>query len=178
MKKIAIFTFFCAFVAIAGYAQAQPPMQPEGRSPYWGQQGVPQRPGPAVPPGQVEPSQKFNADSFGVLGPLSDALNARLEELNAQLESDRPDKGKIENLSREIGEIRGKILSARIDMRDQFRRQGVDGDFAAPSFNGPANAPNDTPRRSWHRGPHSWQGGYGRHHGGWGCPGMGMMGNW
>ncbi len=79
--------------------------------------------------------------------------------------SRKPDTGKIESLSREIGEIEGKLTSENIRFQTELEKQGL----PAPAYNN---------RGYGHRGGgwgNGWNcggygGGYG-HRGGWNnCP--------
>ena len=53
------------------------------------------------------------------------SLITKRAELDAQMSSVSPDKGKIESLSREIGELEGKMRSDRADLRAQLDKEGL-----------------------------------------------------
>lgn len=57
------------------------------------------------------------------------ALESKKIELENQLKSDNPDKTQIETLSREIGELRGKLMVNRINTREELRKAGLHGDI-------------------------------------------------
>lgn len=56
---------------------------------------------------------------------IRQALITKRAELQAQMVSNSPDKAKIESLSREIGELRGKMLTARTELRAQLDKEGL-----------------------------------------------------
>lgn len=96
------------------------------------------------------------------------ALQAKRNELDAILSSPNPDGARIESLSREIGELRGKVLAARTKIRSQLAQKGLSPDFlGSPDYDpdyrygGP---------RGYHHGRH--------HHDGWGPRRGCMMGCW
>lgn len=169
MKRIAVMLLFCGLtLGAAGAAFAQPDNEDF------------QGPGREQPltPQQLEQAKKIFQENYASTDAIRQQLAAKREQLNTVLSSDNPDKGQIESLSRQIGELRGKLLAARVDARKQLQQEGLPSDAYGP------NAPG----RSFHNGPEVWNGGprhgrHGGHHGGnygprgyWGCPGM--MGCW
>lgn len=46
-------------------------------------------------------------------------------ELKAQIQSVSPDAAKIESISKEIGEIRGRMLAARVKLDAQLEKEGL-----------------------------------------------------
>lgn len=132
-------------------------------------------------PAQREEANKIFQDNYNQADALRQALNAKRSELDSVMNSQNPDMAKIESLSREIGELRGKLLANKIQVREQLKEKGLPSDMY-----GKHNAQRPDPygqqiwdRRQGHGGHHHHGGhGYGRPYGSWGCPGMGMMGWW
>lgn len=125
--------------------------------------------GPQLTKEQMDKAQKIFNDNYASMNTTRKALTAKRAQLDAELASQTPDRAKIENLSREIGDLRGKMLSARVAVRAQLEEAGLPADFYGPN---PAYGQNMP--RQW--GPHHGQG---RHHGRfYGGPmgPMGMMG--
>lgn len=52
---------------------------------------------------------------------IQEQMDARNAELAQELSRQSPNRGKIERLSREIGELRGKALSARASSQRDYR---------------------------------------------------------
>lgn len=143
---------------------------PNGKGQSWGQQLTPQQ--------RKQAEQIFN-ENFASMNETRDALAQKRQQLNMELQSENPDSAKIESLSREIGELRGKMLAARVKVRSELASEGLPEDFYGPN---PGMRKNDG------RGPEVWHGGHHgkKHHrprgygeGCWGCPGWnygpGMM---
>ena len=137
------------------------------------------RPGPAMQqqlsPEQLEQAKRIFQESYKDMEATRQALAAKRAELDSLLYSPNPDKAKIETLSREIGELRGKMLAARVETREKLQQNDLPENIYGP----------DQPmRRGYGPRPEVWQGGrhwhgHRRPHGGWGCPGMmGPCGNW
>lgn len=125
-------------------------------------------------PEQMATVQKIFTDNYAGMDATRQALTAKRAELDAQLANPNPDMDKIESLSREIGELRGKMLAARANVRSQLAKQGLPAEVYGP----------DGQQGYWGRDQDVWQGqGWhgrrhgGRHHGPYGYGGMmGMMG--
>lgn len=159
----------CGMALTCVTANAQPPV-PQNNDfggPGWNRQLTPQ---------QMEQARKIFDNNYQAMSETRELLNAKRAQLKAVMAQPNPDKSQIETLSREIGELRGKILAARVDVRNQLSSQGLPKDFFGPNAprrgewdNGPEKMPGPGWRhhRGWHNG---WPGG-----GYWGCPGMGMM---
>lgn len=100
-------------------------------------------------------------------------LASKREILDRELAKPNPDAGTIEKLSREIGELRGRMLSARATARSRLAERGLPADCYGPCasyypYPGPMMGYGDWDRP--HRPRH-----HGGHHGprgGWGCGGM------
>lgn len=140
--------------------------------------------GPGLSPEQMQEAQKIFTDNYASMTATRQELAAKRAELNALLASPAPDRGQIERLSTEIGQLRGKMLAARADVRAQLQAKGLPADFYGPR--GPAgnggpnpgwgcpgmmwdNGPGwhgNGPRGPWHHGPR--HGGRGHGHGGCG----------
>lgn len=112
--------------------------------------------GPQLSPEQLQSAQKIFNDHYAGMDATRQALTAKRAELDAQLASPEPDSGRIEQLSREIGELRGKMLSARASVRSQLAKNGLPPDYFGPGNN------------SWNDNGGVWQGPGWHHNGGWG----------
>lgn len=77
-------------------------------------------------------------------------------ELKAQIHSVTPDAAKIESISKEIGEIRGRMLAARVKLDTQLEKEGL-------PLKGPHGGMHDGYDRmsGGHGGAHGPMGGYG-----------------
>lgn len=188
-KKIALIalaaTLLCGFAA-NGEAAFHGPGAP-APAPGQGNFGAPCPAfGPGLSPEQMQQAQQIFNESFASMDGTRQTLAAKRAELNALLASPNPDKGQIERLSTEIGQLRGKMLAARADVRAKLQQQGLPADFYGPGAprggnfgpnpgwgcpgmmmwdNGPQGW-NDGPRGGWHHGPR--HGGRGHGHGGCG----------
>ncbi len=120
---------------------------------------------PGLSPEQEAAARKLHTESLAGTTALRDALRAKRAELDAQLASPDPDKGKIESLSRDIGELRGKLMAARVDLRAKLAKEGIPAEAYGPApqgrpgpgYGGPGYGP------CW--GPDGHGYGYGYHHG-------------
>lgn len=118
---------------------------------------------------QMDTAKKIFDNSYAGMEATRRALAAKSAELDAQLSSQNPDNAKIESLSREIGELQGKMLAARADVRSQLEKAGIPSDYYGfnPGY-GPGYGPNNGP--GWHMydgGGYGWHGS--RHGGRGGC---------
>lgn len=126
-----------------------------------------QNPTPQITNEQLSQAYKAINEQYPAVVALGQTLTAKYNELNNVLMQPTPDKARIESLSREIGELRGKLLSARADIQTQLQKNGLPPDFY--DFNIPqANTIRNTPYpnygwRGHHRGFH--HGGFGGYHG-------------
>lgn len=120
---------------------------------------------PGLSPEQEAAARKLHTESLAGTTALRDALRAKRAELDAQLASPDPDKDKIESLSRDIGELRGKLMAARVDLRARLAKEGIPAEAYGPApqgrpgpgYSGPGYGP------CW--GPDGHGYGYGYHHG-------------
>ncbi|MDE6734914.1 MAG: periplasmic heavy metal sensor [Desulfovibrio sp.] len=127
---------------------------------------------PGMSAEQQTKAKKIHDETVAATSETREKLRAKRAELDAQLASPEPDKDKIESLSREIGELRGKLMAARVDLRAKLAKEGIPTEAFEPApgprngfgpGNGPANAgPGYGPGPCW--GPNGGYG-YGYHHG-------------
>ena len=90
------------------------------------------------------------------------ALTEKRAQLDEEMASANPNAAAIENLSREIGELRGKMLAARAGARAELAKNGLATDAYAPKAQRqPRYRDQDYDRGDgyWHHGDR------GRHHG-------------
>lgn len=173
MKTFAVCAALCGLLFVGGIAQAAAGFNGPGAkgNPGWNQQLTPE---------QRQQAEKIFTENFSSMDETRQLLAQKRQQLDEILASDNPDPSQIETLSREIGDLRGKMLAARVKARAQLAEQGLPQDFYGPG--GPR------PRRDWQRGPEVWHGGkrgHGHRHGhgrgyymmgpGYGCMG-GCMG--
>lgn len=112
--------------------------------------------GVRLTPDQMDAARKIFKDNYAAMDETRQALAEKRAELNALLASPTPDRVRVESLSREIGELRGKMLANRVEVRNELEKNGLPGDFYAP---------NAAPRRGYYEGPEVWHH-RGGHHGG------------
>lgn len=131
--------------------------------------------GPQLTKEQMDKAKKIFNDNYTEMDSTRKALTAKRAELDAQLASQTPDRAKIESLSREIGELRGKMLSARVAVRTQLEKEGLPTDFYGPNpYYAPPRNPGYMPMpgmmmgRPYHGGHHGGRGGWGGWRGGCG----------
>lgn len=110
--------------------------------------------------------QKIFNDNYADMNATRQALTEKRAQLDAELASPNPDRNKIESLSREIGDLRGKMLSARAQVRAELAKKGLPANPYGPGDYGWGDNPEVWQGQGWHhRAP--------RHHGGggWGMRG-------
>ena len=107
-------------------------------SSVWAQPGLPDGKMPPPPPCPYLSQQMDSGNILAAADALGFELAKKYRELGAECESLSPDKGRIEQLSREIGELRGKLLLIRLDLR-----KGMNG--KCPAMRGEAGQPFDKP---------------------------------
>lgn len=163
MKKFMLCAALCGLLFTGGAAQAagfNGPGPRGGDNQGWNQSLTPQ---------QRQQAEKIFTENFSSMDETRQLLAQKRQQLDSELASDNPDPALIEALSREIGDLRGKMLAARVKVRSQLSEQGLPRDFYGPG--GPR------PRKGKQRGPEVWHGG--RHgHGHDRGYGYGMMGPW
>lgn len=142
-KSLVMFGIAAIFAAgFAFGAQAEPGYY--GCGGCWGQ--------PALTAEQQMQAKKIFDESYEKTRNIRQTLGAKRAELDALLSGQDPDKSKIEDLSREIGELRGKMISERVEVRSKLAKAGLPADlYGTEGFeeNG-----------GWRRGRH-----HHRHHG-------------
>lgn len=79
---------------------------------------------------QLAPEQQSRArnileESRAANGQLREAVKAKRAEIDALMKEASPDRARLESLSKELGELRGKELVARLEMREKFKAAGI-----------------------------------------------------
>lgn len=158
-KSLAGIFIAAAFIlggAAMGNAQEQdgaPGLQPYGQQ---------------LTPEQMAQARKIFDKSYADMEGTRQALASKRMELDQQLASPNPDRSRIEALSREIGELRGKMLSSRVEVRNSLAAQGLPPDCFGRGY-GPANGQGYGPCWGGMMGRYPDNGWYHHHgHGGWG----------
>lgn len=133
--------------------------------------------GQALTPDQREQARQIYNETFAATERTRQELADRRDRLDRELSSPNPDGGRIEALSREIGELRGKLLAARAEARARLAQQGLPPDGYGAYWDGPRG---DYWHRGWNRHYNGRWHGHGHGPGCWNdyCGGMmgGMMG--
>lgn len=142
----------CLCLGLASSPSAQPGYY---SGPCWGQQ---------LSPEQINTAQKIFNDSAATTSATRQALAVKRAELDALLDSPNPDKARIATLAEEIGQLRGQMLAARVDVRQKLAQQGLPTDYYGTAGVNPDNG--------WRGGYYHHGGHRGGHRGGWGCGGM------
>lgn len=126
---------------------------------------------PGLSAEQEAAARKLFSESAANTSQIREQLRAKRAELDAQLASPEPNKSKIESLSREIGELRGKLMAARVELRSRLADEGIPGEAFDPAP-GPMPGPMpgrgpayDDPAYGPGYGPYGHGYGYGYHHG-------------
>ncbi len=113
---------------------------------------------------QRNAAEKIYKENYDKTQATRDALVAKRAELDAQLANPAPDKGKIERLSREIGELRGKLLTSREEMRAQLKAAGIPEYGFGPGDGYGPDGPRGYYHGPYYDGPNSgYDRGYGGH---------------
>lgn len=87
--------------------------------------GGPGAAGPAYTAEQQAAMDKLYQEHYAVTEATRQQLIVKQAELRAAMSGQNPDGGKIEQLSKEIGELEGKMLSARAALQSQMTREGI-----------------------------------------------------
>lgn len=74
---------------------------------------------------------------------IQDAITAKRDELKTAMQSAEPDTARIESLSAEIGELRGKMLAERVELRDGFKKAGLPDNALERGSRGKADGKKD-----------------------------------
>lgn len=129
------------------------------------------QPSSAYTSDQAQAAKKIFAESYARMEETRQALALKQGELNRELASAQPDKDKIEALSTEMGKLRGQLLAARVEARQQLEAEGLPADCYGrrpaqaygPCWGGPA----DGGRGGWYHHGHGGHGGHGSRGGCW-----------
>lgn len=109
-------------------------------------------------PEQRQLAEEIFNENYAAMTATRQALTEKRAQLDEEMASADPDPAAIERLSREIGELRGKMLAARASARAELAKNGLSTDLYAPA----------SPRRGQSRDQGVWygHGGYYGHRGG------------
>lgn len=92
---------------------------------------------PALTPEQQANARKIFNENYENTRNIREALGEKRAELDALLSAANPDKARIEDLSREIGELRGKMIAARVEVRNKLAQAGLPADlYGTDGFEG------------------------------------------
>jgi Spy/CpxP family protein refolding chaperone len=69
--------------------------------------------------------QKIRAEQRASTNELRQQFTAKKEALATEFKADKPDAKALEKLSRELGEIHGKLLGERVKFREQLVQAGI-----------------------------------------------------
>lgn len=117
-------------------------------------------------PEQQEKARKLHDEHYNSVAPIRQQMIVKQAELDALLINEKPDAKKVESLSRDLGELRGKMMNQRLALRDRLEKEGLPG-YGMGYHNGGR-------RGGWHHGDRGDRG-EGR---GYGHGGMGHRGGW
>lgn len=127
-----------------GYHQGYGPGGPgygQGYGP--GGQGYEGYEGDALSAEQRASIDKLYNEHRDKVGPMFREMDNKNADLYEEMYKDTPNESKINSLSKEIGELQGKINAERVKMRTELEKEGI------------------SPRRGFYRGAHRGHGGYG-----------------
>lgn len=129
-------------------------------------------------PEQQTALQQILKEHSDVAGQIEEAINAKRGELLALIDSPNPDRARIASLSRELGDLRGQLLTARVDMKAKLAQAGIPAYHTQADRNAWRSGYNGCPAFRGCPAFNGWNGGWGHHggyHGNW-MPMMPMMG--
>ena len=108
-------------------------------------------------PEQRRIAQEVFDRNYAAMESTRQALTEKRAQLDEEMASENPDGAVIERLSREIGELRGKMLAARANARAELAKDGLSTDLYSPG------APRERvrPDQDVWRGHHGYYGHYG-----------------
>lgn len=153
MKRLLLTAVMCAAALLASTSS-----HARHHGPYY----PPQQYSQPFTPEQWAQAQQIYAESNASMEPLLQELGSKMEILDRELATPNPDPATIEKLSREIGELRGKMLNAQASARTRLAERGL-----PPNYYGGWQGPY--PQNGWDR---YYNGGYRPyHHHGYGCGG-------
>lgn len=127
--KVLSLTAVAAMVLTASLALAGPGGQGKGPGAGFGGPCATQ-----LSPEKQAAFQKLHTEFYNKTVQMRADLQVKLAELNAVAVAPNPDQGKIDTLSKEIGELRGKLLAERTRFRVQVAKEI--GPEAAACFGG------------------------------------------
>ena len=102
---------------------------------------------PQLTPEQMEKAKQIFGNSSGKIDSLLQTLATKQNELNSELAKPSPANEKVVELSREIGEIQGKLVNERNAIHAQMAKEGIPAPAAGQApcagncFNGAPYAP-------------------------------------
>lgn len=85
---------------------------------------------------QQDQAKQIYAQSKAVMDPIRENIRAKQGEINTVMGSENPDVNRIQSLSIEVGELKGKMLGARVDLHQNLLKAGIPADL----FDKPAKA--------------------------------------
>lgn len=106
------------FLGFSGTASAQ--MGPGMMGGYGGGYGY-----QSLSPEQQSTAQKLYADYYAKTNPLRQKLIAKQYELNALLYSDKGDEKKIQELTKEVSDLRAKIYESQVALQRQLSKANI-----------------------------------------------------
>lgn len=152
---IAAMAIFCALcLAVPTKSDARP----GGNPPYPGQP----QPGWQLTPEQQAMAQQIFNENYASMQNVREELAYKQSLLDQQLASPNPDRATIEKLSREIGDLRGKMLASRVDVRSKLAQQGLPPDCFGPCWGPGESMPMNNGWGYWrHHRRSGWHHGHG-----------------
>lgn len=151
--------FLCAFLAFPG----------QGKAAEWGCPAMDNGYGNQLSQEQINAAREIINRNFANMDSTRQTLNAKRAELDSLLASPNPDSARIEELSRDIGQLRGKMLAARAGVRSELAKKGLSPDFLSPAPQGNWEQQYVGPQPYHHGHPRHRGHGYGRGYGCGGC---------
>ncbi|MBD5607890.1 MAG: periplasmic heavy metal sensor [Desulfovibrio sp.] len=112
-------------------------------------------------PDQQRMAEEIFNENYAAMDATRRALTEKRALLDEEMASPNPDPAAIERLSREIGELRGRMLAARAKARAELVENGLSADLYAPAYPGRGQS-RDQGVWYGHRGHYGDRGG---HHG-------------
>jgi len=81
--------------------------------------------GSNLTPEQAAKMEQFCAESRAAMKPIRQQIHAKRAELNEQINSTVPDKGKMETLAKELGALQGKLYLERANVNVKLIKEGL-----------------------------------------------------
>ena len=86
---------------------------------------------------QYAKAQQLAAENYAAINPIFQQWQAKQAELNAQVYRQTPEKTKIEALSKEIGELQGKLYAEQANLEAKLVKEGIPaGNGWCPGYGG------------------------------------------